>query len=254
MQRVLISAGASGIGYTLAERFSAAGYQIWIIDISKEALKKCPKDWEQSNLDVCDENAMSSLFDKINEKWAGLDVLCANAGTAGSTALIEDQDTEAFRRCLDVNLTGAFLSVKGSLPIMKKQKKGTIIFTSSTAGLNGFPYRSPYSASKWAIHGFMKTLAMEAGPFGIRANAIAPGCVDGARIEAVIEREAEKKNTTPDVIREAYKSGTSLQTFVDAKDIASMALFLASDQARRISGQVIAVDGHTENPDPKIYS
>ena len=253
MRKVLISAGASGIGYTLAERFSDAGYQIWIIDISKEALKKCPKDWEQSNLDICDANAMSSLFDEINEKWAGLEVLCANAGTSGSTALIEDQDTEAFRRCLDVNLTGAFLSVKGSLPIMKKQKKGAIIFTSSTAGLNGFPYRSPYSASKWAIHGFMKTLAMEAGPFGIRTNVIAPGCVEGARIEAVIEREAAKKNTTPDVIREAYKSGTSLQTFVDAQDIASMALFLASDQARRISGQVIAVDGHTENPDPKIY-
>ena len=253
MRKVLISAGASGIGYTIAERFSDAGHQIWIIDISREALKKCPKDWEKSNLDVCDENAMSSLFDKINEKWAGLDVVCANAGTAGSTALIEDQDTEAFRRCLDVNLTGAFLSVKGSLPIMKKQKNGAIIFTSSTAGLNGFPYRSPYSASKWAIHGFMKTLAMEAGPFGIRTNVIAPGCVEGARIEAVIEREAAKKNTTPDVIREAYKSGTSLQTFVDAQDIASMALFLASDQARRISGQVIAVDGHTENPDPKIY-
>ena len=253
MRKVLISAGASGIGYTLAERFSDAGYQIWIIDISKEALKNCPKDWEQSNLDICDEIAMSALFEKINEKWAGLDVVCANAGTAGSTALIEDQDTEAFRRCLDVNLTGAFLSVKGSLPIMKKQKSGAIIFTSSTAGLNGFPYRSPYSASKWAIHGFMKTLAMEAGPFGIRTNVIAPGCVEGARIEAVIEREAAKKNTTPDVIREAYKSGTSLQTFVDAQDIASMALFLASDQARRISGQVIAVDGHTENPDPKIY-
>ena len=252
MQKVLITAGATGIGYTLAEQFSHAGYQIWIVDISKEDLKKCPKEWERSNLDVCDENAMSSLFKNIDEKWAGLDVLCANAGIAGKTALIEHQETKAFRKCVDVNLTGAFLSVKGSLPIMKKQKKGSIIFTSSTAGFNGFPYRSPYSASKWAIHGFMKTLAMEAGPFGIRANAIAPGCVEGARIDGVIEREAAKKNTTPDVIREAYKSGTSLKTFVKVEDIASMALFLASDQASRISGQVIAVDGHTENPDPKI--
>ena len=252
MQKVLITAGATGIGYTLAEQFSDAGYQIWIVDISKEDLKKCPKEWERSNVDVCDENAMSSLFKNIDEKWAGLDVLCANAGTAGKTALIEHQETKAFRKCVDVNLTGAFLSVKGSLPIMKKQKKGSIIFTSSTAGFNGFPYRSPYSASKWAIHGFMKTLAMEAGPFGIRANAIAPGCVEGARIDAVIEREAAKKKTSPDVIREAYKSGTSLKTFVNAMDIASMALFLASDRASRISGQVIAVDGHTENPDPKI--
>ena len=77
--------------------------------------------------------------------------------------------------------------------------------------------------------------------------------MEGARIDGVIEREAVKKNTTPDIIREAYKSGTSLKTFVKAEDIASMALFLASDQAVRISGQVIAVDGHTENPDPKIY-
>ena len=252
MQKVLITAGASGIGYALAETFYAADYKVWIIDVSEKDLKKCPKDWEQSNIDVCDENAMSALFKKINDKWAGLDVLCANAGVAGLTALIEDQDAEAFRKCLNVNLIGAFLSVKGSLPIMKKQKKGTIIFTSSTAGLNGFPYRSPYSASKWGIHGFMKTLAMEAGPFGIRANAIAPGCVEGARIDAVIEKEAAKKKTTSDVIREAYKSGTSLKTFVNAEDIASMALFLASEQASRISGQVIAVDGHTENPDPKI--
>ena len=252
MQKVLITAGASGIGYALAEAFYAADYKVWIIDVSEKDLKKCPKDWEQSNIDVCDENAMSALFKKINDKWAGLDVLCANAGIAGSTALIEDQDAKAFRKCLNVNLIGAFLSVKGSLPIMKKQKKGTIIFTSSTAGLNGFPYRSPYSASKWGIHGFMKTLAMEAGPFGIRANVIAPGCVEGARIDAVIDKEAAKKKTTSDVIREAYKSGTSLKTFVNAEDIASMALFLASEQASRISGQVIAVDGHTENPDPKI--
>ncbi len=98
MQKVLITAGATGIGYALAKQFGDAGYQIWITDISKKALKECPKDWERSNIDVCDENAMSSLFQKIYDKWAGLDVLCANAGIAGSTALIEDQDAEAFRK------------------------------------------------------------------------------------------------------------------------------------------------------------
>ena len=105
MQKVLITAGATGIGYTLAEQFSDAGYQIWIIDISKEDLKKCSKEWERSNLDVCDENAMSSLFKNIDEKWAGLDVLCANAGTAGKTALIEHQETKAFRKCVAVSYT-----------------------------------------------------------------------------------------------------------------------------------------------------
>ena len=135
---------------------------------------------------------------------------------------------------------------------MKKQGKGAIIFTSSTAGLYGFPYRSPYAASKWAIHGLMKTVAMEAGSFGVRANAIAPGCVEGDRINGVIEKEAIKKNTQADIVRQAYKAGTSLKTFIEAKDIAAMAVFLASDAARLVSGQIIAVDGHTENPDPKI--
>ena len=173
MQRVLVTAGASGIGYALAEAFYAEGYKVWIIDVSENDLKKCPKNWKQTKLDVSDENAMGDLFSTINNEWGGLDVLCANAGTAGATELIEDQDLLAFRKCLDVNLIGAFLSVKGCLPMMKKQGKGAIIFTSSTAGLYGFPYRSPYSASKWAIHGLMKTVAMEAGSFGIRANAIA---------------------------------------------------------------------------------
>ena len=135
---------------------------------------------------------------------------------------------------------------------MKKQGRGAIIFTSSTAGLYGFPYRSPYSASKWAIHGLMKTVAMEAGSFGIRANAIAPGCVEGDRINGVIEREAIQKNTKADIVRQAYKASTSLNTFIEARDIAAMAVFLASEAARLVSGQIIAVDGHTENPDPKM--
>mgnify|MGYP001288524732 FL=1 len=252
MQKVLITAGASGIGYALAEAFYAEGYKVWVIDISEEDLTKCPKNWEQTKLDVSDENAMMELFNEIKNKWGGLDVVCANAGTAGPTELVEDQGVSAFKNCLDVNLIGAFLSVKGCLPIMKKQCRGAIIFTSSTAGLYGFPYRSPYSASKWAIHGLMKTVAMEAGSFGIRANAIAPGCVEGDRINGVIEREAIQKNTKADIVRQAYKAGTSLNTFIEARDIAAMAVFLASEAARLVSGQIIAVDGHTENPDPKM--
>ncbi len=252
MQKVLITAGASGIGYALAEAFYAEGYKVWVIDISEEDLTKCPKNWEQTKLDVSDENAMMDLFNEIKNKWGGLDVVCANAGTAGPTELVEDQGVSAFKNCLDVNLIGAFLSVKGCLPIMKKQGRGAIIFTSSTAGLYGFPYRSPYSASKWAIHGLMKTVAMEAGSFGIRANAIAPGCVEGDRINGVIERESIQKNTKADIVRQAYKASTSLNTFIEARDIAAMAVFLASEAARLVSGQIIAVDGHTENPDPKI--
>jgi NAD(P)-dependent dehydrogenase (short-subunit alcohol dehydrogenase family) len=136
--------------------------------------------------------------------------------------------------------------------MMKRQRGGAIILTSSTAGLYGFPNRSPYCASKWALNGLMKTLAMELGPFGIRANSICPGAVEGGRMESVLEKEAALKKTTRDALYRGYAQGTSLRAFVRAEDVAATALFLGSDAAAMISGQVIAVDGHTENPDPKV--
>ncbi len=135
---------------------------------------------------------------------------------------------------------------------MKAAEAGSIVFTSSTAGIYGYPNRAPYAAAKWAIIGFMKTMAMELGPFGIRANAICPGAVEGPRMEGVLEREAAAKGTTRDAIYAGYASGVSMKSFVRAEDIADMAAFLGSDKARMVFGQVIAVDGHTENPDPKV--
>ena len=135
---------------------------------------------------------------------------------------------------------------------MKAAGRGAVIFTASTAGIFGYPNRAPYAAAKWAIIGLMKTVAMEAGPFGVRANAICPGAVEGPRMEGVLEREAAAKGMTRDQVYEGYASGTSMRTFVEARDIADMAVFLATGAARRVSGQVIAVDGHTENPDPRL--
>ena len=178
--------------------------------------------------------------------------VCANAGIAGPTSKLEDIDIADYAQCVTVNLNAAFLAAKFAAPIMKQQGSGSIIFTSSTAGINGFPNRAPYCASKWGTHGLMKTTAMELGPFGVRANVICPGSVEGPRIEGVMEREAIAKGTTADKIREGYVSGTSMRSFVTGADIANMAVFLASDAARLISGQVISVDGHTENPDPKV--
>ena len=134
---------------------------------------------------------------------------------------------------------------------MKNAGTGSIVFISSTAGIYGYPNRAPYSAAKWAIIGLMKTVAMEAGPFGVRANAICPGAVEGTRMEGVLNREAEAKGMTRDQVYDGYAAGTSMRSFVEADNIADMAFFLGSDAARMVSGQVIAVDGHTENPDPK---
>jgi NAD(P)-dependent dehydrogenase (short-subunit alcohol dehydrogenase family) len=251
-QRVLITAGASGIGAAIARAFASAGAAVWVVDVDAAALGECPKTWRTDQADVADEPAMASLLDKVHEDWGGLDVLCVNAGIAGPTARVEDVALEDWRRCLGVNLDGAFLTVKHAVPLMKAQRSGAIILTSSSAGLHGFPNRAPYCASKWAINGLMKTLAMELGPFGIRANSICPGSVEGPRIEAVLAREAAIKGTTRDVIYAGHAAGTSMRTFVTAQDVAAMAVFLGSDAACRVSGQIIAVDGHTENLDPKV--
>ena len=250
--RVLITAGAGGIGRAMGDAFAAAGARVWVTDIDGDALAACPEGWRKTCLDVTDEPAMAALFAEIGVEWGGLDALCANAGVAGPTALVEDVAQADWRACLSVNLEGAFLAAKYAAPMMKRQRAGVMLLTASTAGFFGYPHRAPYAAAKWAVIGLMKTLAMELGPHGIRANALCPGAVEGLRMEAVMDREAAAKGLTRQEIHDAYASGTSMRTWVTGDDIANMAVFLASPEARFVSGQVIAVDGHTFNPDPKI--
>jgi len=248
--RVLITAGAAGIGRAMAERFAASGAQIWVADMDQSALATCPDDWGKTAGDVSNESVIAGAVADMQARWGGVDVLCANAGIAGPTAAVEDVHLDAWRACLAVNLDATFLAAKHVAPVMKAQRAGVILVTSSTAGQYGFPFRAPYAAAKWAVIGLMKTLAMELGPYGVRANAICPGAVEGPRMEGVLAREAAAKGMSRDAVYQGYASGTSMGRFVEAKDIADMAVFLVSDRARLASGQVIAVDGHTVNPDP----
>ncbi|MCB2129095.1 MAG: SDR family oxidoreductase [Rhodobacteraceae bacterium] len=251
-QRVLITAGASGIGLVMAKAFVATGAEVWVTDVDPAAIGSVPAGIRASRVDASDEDAVRSLFNDINGIWGGLDVLCANAGIKGPTAPVEEMPFGEWRDCIAVNLDGAMLAAKYAAPLMKAQGKGVMLFTSSTAGLYGFPYRAPYAAAKWAVIGLMKTVAMELGPYGIRANAIAPGSVTGPRIDNVIAAEARAKGMTFAQVRDGYASGTALGRLSDPEDVASMAVFLASDAARMVSGQVLTVDGFTINPDPKV--
>jgi NAD(P)-dependent dehydrogenase (short-subunit alcohol dehydrogenase family) len=228
--------------------FAEAGFEVCVTDVDAQALAECPAEWRSFEANAADEAAMKAVFAQID----GLDVLCANAGIAGPTARVEDVALEDWRACVSVNLEGAFLAAKYAAPLMKQAGSGAIVLTSSTAGLFGYPNRAPYAAAKWAMIGLMKTLAMELGPFGIRANAICPGSVEGERMEGVLAREAAAKGMTRDQVYAGYAAGTSMRSFVEAQDIADLAVFLGSEQSRMVSGQVIAVDGHTENPDPKV--
>ena len=248
--RVLITAGASGIGFAMGEAFAAAGYDVWVTDVDAAALAECPTTWTTRLVDAANEAQMRGLFEEITSA-GGLDVACANAGIAGPTARVEDVAWEDWKTCVDITLGAAFLTAKFAAPLLKAAGAGAIILTSSTAGVFGYPNRAPYSAAKWGVIGLMKTLAMELGPAGVRVNALCPGAVSGPRMDGVLQREAAAKGMTRDAVYDGYASGTSMRTFVRAQDIANMAVFLASEGAARVSGQVISVDGHTENPDPK---
>ncbi len=247
--RVFITAGASGLGCAFAEAFAAQGAKVAIADRDEEALAQfriTHPDVTALHADVTDEADLAGTMEQARTALGGFDVICANAGTGGPAGPLETLDAQAWRDCVDVNLTGAFLTAKQAIPALKAQKSGLILFTTSTAGQWGYPNRSPYSAAKWALVGLTKGLAMELGAFGIRVNAIAPGSVEGERMERVLQMEAAARNVDPETVRAEYVQGVSMKTWVTAEDIAATATWLASDVARRISGQVIAVDGNTE--------
>lgn len=249
-RRVLITAGANGIGLVMARAFAAQGDRVWVTDVDADQIATLPMGIVGDTCDAANEPQMQALFARIAAEWGGLDVLCANAGIKGPTSAIEDMPLEEWHQCLAVNLDGAMIATKHAARLMKPAGRGVMIFTSSTSGLYGTPFRAPYVAAKWGVIGLMKTVAMELGPHGIRANAICPGSVNGPRIDRVIAAEAAAKGMTEDAVRQGYASGTALKRLSDPEDVADMALFLASDAARMISGQALAVDGMTYNVDP----
>ena len=159
---------------------------------------------------------------------------------------MESLSISDWKNTIDINLNSHFYFTKHSIPLLKNNEGGSIINISSTAGLFGFPHRTPYAASKWAVIGVTKSLAMELGEFNIRVNAICPGSVSGDRMKRVIEAKAKSTGVSEDELQKDYESMVSLKTFVNKEDIANMALFLLSNEAHKKSGQVMTVDGNTE--------
>jgi NAD(P)-dependent dehydrogenase (short-subunit alcohol dehydrogenase family) len=247
--RVLVSAGASGIGASIVERFRSDGAQVSICDRDEVAVRAATRIDPALHAvvgDVSDAGDTERWVGEVVDLWGGVDVLVNNAGIAGPTALVEDVDPAAWRDCLAVTLDSHFLMARLVVPHLKRQRSGAIVSISSTAGLYGYGMRTPYAAAKWAVIGLTKSLAVELGPFGIRANVVAPGSVEGDRMGRVIEAEAAQRGVSADVVRREYVEGQSVQRLVRPSEIADMCAFLASAQASMVNGQVIAVDGHTE--------
>lgn len=251
--RVIVTAGASGIGRAMAEAFLSQGAQVAICDVDEAALADFSATHRHAiaiTANVAEPQQVDAFFDQVENAFGGLDVVCANAGTGGPNGFIEEMAFADWRACIAVNLDGAFLTAQRAARIMKTQGSGLLLFTSSTAGIMGYPYRSPYAAAKWAVVGMTKTLAMELGSHGIRVNAVCPGAVEGDRMDIVIADEAITRDKSEEEVRQSYVAGVSMKTWVKAGDIAAMATFLASPAGAKISGQVISVDGHTETLSP----
>lgn len=247
-QRVLITAAASGIGLVMADAFMVAGAKVYICDRDAAALDAALASRPALAGQVCDvsdEAQVAALFAAATAHLQGLDILVSNAGIAGPTAYLEDISLADWRNCLAVNLDSAFLCARAAAPLLRVQG-GSMILMSSTAGLFGFPRRSPYASAKWAIRGLTRTLAQELGPAGVRVNCICPGSVSGERIDRVIAAEAQKTGRSEAEVRSEMTQISSLKSFIAPHDIANLALFITSSAGARISGQDLTVDGHTE--------
>jgi NAD(P)-dependent dehydrogenase (short-subunit alcohol dehydrogenase family) len=247
-KRVVVTAAGAGIGKVIAEAFLAVGARVHVCDIDSDALNElrvAAPGVAVTVADVADRMQVDRLFDEAEANLGGLDILVNNAGIAGPTGPIDAASPEEWTRTIDVNLIGHFHCLQRGVPLLKTAGGGAIVNMSSAAGVMGFPLRTPYAASKWAIVGLTKSLAIELGEFGIRVNAICPGAVEGPRIERVIAAEAQSRGLDSASLRERYLNMNSLHTFIGAADIANMTLFLCSDAGARISGQALRVDGDT---------
>ncbi len=248
---VLVTGGGSGIGHTIAHTFEAEGASVWVCDIDMgriNELNKSGRDIHGFVADAGSENDVENLFESVFEETDGkLDILINNAGISGPNGPMETLELHAWLETLRINLISAFLCCRQALPVMKEQRSGSIINLSSTAGTHGYPLRTPYASAKWGIIGMTKSLAMEVGGYGIRVNAICPGPVSGDRMDRVINDEAKTRGVDSSRVREQFTSQISLKCFVEAEDIAQMALFVCSEQGAKISGQALSVDGHTES-------
>ena len=247
--RVLVTAGAAGIGRAIAQIFALHGGRVHICDVDAAALEASRReqpDISGSLADVSRPDDVDCLFADVKRELGGLDVLVNNAGIAGPTAKVEDIQPADWERCIAVDLNGMFYCTRLAMPMLKangRERGGSVINMSSVAGRLGMGMRTPYSAAKWAVVGFTKSLALEAGADGIRVNCIQPGNVEGERIDRVIAAKAKASGVSFERQKQTLLETTSLRTFVTAQDIANMALFLATDAGKRISGQALSVCG-----------
>ncbi len=245
-----MTGGAGGIGLAITRAFAATGARVHIADPDAEAVAAVTGAGAGavtgSVCDITDSDAVGAMFDDLAGALGGLDVLVNNAGVAGATAPVDELAREDWDAVLAVNLNGTFDITRRAIPLLKESPAASIIVMSSLAGRFGYRNRVAYATTKWGLVGFTKTLALELGPFGITANSIHPGGVEGPRVRQVLQRRAERSGRSVDEETERALQNQSIRRFTEADDIAALAVFLAGPHGRTISGQMLPIDGDSK--------
>lgn len=240
---VLITGGSGDIGKTTAELFLKEGAKVAIVGTNEEKLAKVKEslgDVLTIKADVTKEEEVKNYVEKTVEEYGKIDVFFNNAGTEGKIAPIIEQDMNDVRKVMDINIIGVFMGLKYVIPVMQKQGSGSIINTSSDAGLAGSPGLAPYVASKHAVVGLTKTAALEVAKDNIRVNSINPTNIEGRMMKSI---EAGLNPEDPEGIKQEWINAIPMGRYATLEEVAKLVLFLASDDASFITGAQYVIDG-----------
>ncbi|RYE00636.1 MAG: SDR family oxidoreductase [Sphingomonadales bacterium] len=247
-KRVLVTAGANGIGLAIADRFAATGASVHICDIDGAALDAvlASRPFTGSIANVGDSAQVATLAAETLAALGGIDVVVNNAGIGGPRGAVETITDEVWDAVLRTNLSSMFYIVRELVPTMKAQRSGAIINISTTSVRTALPERSAYVVSKAAVEALTHNLARELGPFNIRCNSLRPGSIENERGRVLLEQRAAREGISYEAALEQRLGFISMRSRIDPSEVGDAAVFLASDNARHITGQCISVCGNVE--------
>ena len=241
----IVTGGGSGIGEATAKVFAEAGATVVVTGRRSGLLERVAKEISGYAMvcDVSDQAQVRTMFTQALQITGQIDILLNNAGGAGPIAPVAEVDMEAWVQCMNINLVGAMFCLQEAARIMGAQKSGSIINMSSLMGIQGYPMRSAYVASKFALIGITETMARELGPLNVRVNALMPGAVSGENMDRILARRAEAEGRCAEEIeREDYTDVAALKRWVSPEEVGRAALYYASDLSSAITGDKMKVD------------